>query len=162
MSPLQSTALAHLDASGAPYEIVSLLRDGAHDTESILQSAHFEAIEPALYKTLVFKGNKTGVFVCLIPYSSQLQYKRAAQASGNRKCTMLAPEDLLETTGYVRGSCSPVGMKAVFPLIVDASVKKHKYIYINAGIPHTLVKISPQSLKKAKDYRIVDLLEGKD
>lgn len=92
-------------------------------------------LDPSIvFKTLVAKGDKTGTIVMCIPVTKEVDLKKAAQVSGNKKIEMLHVKDLLATTGYIRGGCSPIGMKKAFPTYVDASALDLDKITVSAGI----------------------------
>ena len=76
----------------------------------------------SVFKTLVLKGDRTGHFVCVIPGDKEVDLKAAARVSGNKKCDLIPMKELLATTGYIRGGCSPIGMKRPFPTFFDSSV----------------------------------------
>lgn len=97
-------------------------------------------------KTLVCQGDKTGVIVAVVPGHHNLDLKALAQASGNKKIAMVPVRDLLNLTGYIRGGCSPIGMKKDFPVFIDLTAKPFEKIYINAGIRGLLVGLPPEAL----------------
>ncbi len=99
-----------------------------------------------VFKTLVLRGDKTGIFVCVIPGDAEVDLKLAAKVSGNKKAEMIAMKELLPTTGYIRGGCSPIGMKKQFPTFIDSSCNNFPYIYISAGVRGIQIKINPASL----------------
>ena len=87
-----------------------------------------------VFKTLVAKGDKTGYVVFVIPVDREIDLKAAAVASNNKRVEMIAVKDLLSVTGYIRGGCSPVGMKKQFPTYFDETVKNHDRIAVSAGV----------------------------
>ena len=102
-------------------------------------------IEPArIFKTLV--GNKTGPVVAVIPSDHELDLKKIAKVSGNKKVEMLHLRDLEATTGYIRGGCSPIGMKKLFPTFVDASAENFEQIAISAGRRGLQMEIAPAAI----------------
>lgn len=101
-----------------------------------------------VFKTLVLVGDKTGHFVCVIPGEHEVNLKMAAKASGNKSCNMLPLKELLPTTGYIRGGCSPVGMKKHFPTYIHETCMQHLYIYVSAGQRGLQLKIAPADLVK--------------
>ncbi|MGK0391487.1 MAG: Cys-tRNA(Pro)/Cys-tRNA(Cys) deacylase [Maribacter sp.] len=100
----------------------------------------------SIFKTLVVKGDKNGVFVVVIPGDKELDMKAAAKISGNKKIHLLPIKDLEKTTGYIRGGCSPFGMKKDYPVFVDSAAQDLDVFYVNAGIRGILMGISPESL----------------
>ena len=99
-----------------------------------------------VFKTLVLHGDKTGHIVCVIPGNGEVDLKALAKVSGNKKVEMIAMKDLLAVTGYIRGGCSPIGMKKQFPTFIQESALLHDHIYISAGVRGLQFKISPQDL----------------
>lgn len=119
-------------------------------TEDDLSAQHVSAElgEPIeqVFKTLVLRGDKTGFFVCVIPGDFEVDLKVAARISGNKNCEMLHVKELLPTTGYIRGGCSPIGMKKQFPTYIHESALLYDYIYISAGVRGMQIKINPDDL----------------
>lgn len=104
-------------------------------------------IEPArIFKTLVAVGNKSGPLVAVIPSDHELDLKKIAKASGNKKVEMLHLKDLEDLTGYIRGGCSPIGMKKLFPTFLDASAQNFSEIAISAGKRGLQMEIAPSSI----------------
>jgi Cys-tRNA(Pro)/Cys-tRNA(Cys) deacylase len=100
-----------------------------------------------VFKTLVLRGAKTGYFVCCIPVDQEVDLKKAAKAVGDKKAEMLPMKDLLPVTGYLRGGCSPVGMKKKFPTFFDASAQKWERISVSAGTRGEMVLVGPERLR---------------
>ncbi len=99
-----------------------------------------------VFKTLILRGDRTGHFVCVIPGDKEVDLKAAARVSGNKKCDLIPMKELLPTTGYIRGGCSPIGMKKPFPTFLHSTALDHEYIYISAGVRGLQIKIAPMSL----------------
>ena len=99
-----------------------------------------------VFKTLVAVGNKTGVIVAVIPGNHELDLKKLAQLSGNKKVEMLHLKDLEQTTGYIRGGCSPIGMKKLFLTFIDESASDFATIIISAGKRGLQLEIAPSDL----------------
>ncbi|HCY73397.1 MAG TPA: Cys-tRNA(Pro) deacylase [Rikenellaceae bacterium] len=152
----KTNAARLLDAAGIQYELIPYSY-----TEDDLSAEHVakelgENIEQ-VFKTLVLKGDRTGEFVCVIPGNMEVDLKVAARISGNKNCEMLHLKDLLPTTGYIRGGCSPIGMKKPFPTFIYESALLYEYIYISAGKRGLQIKIDPQALIKFADMKIYPL-----
>lgn len=133
MKPVKTNAMRMLDRAKIPYETISYEVD-----ESDLSGTHV-AEDVGLpysqvFKTLVAKGDKTGYVVFVIPVDKEIDLKAAAVASQNKRVEMIAVKDLLAVTGYIRGGCSPVGMKKQFPTYFDSSVENHDKIAVSAGV----------------------------
>ena len=99
-----------------------------------------------VFKTLVLRGDRSGLFVCVIPGDKEVDLKAAARVSGNKKADLIPMKELLPTTGYIRGGCSPIGMKKRFPTYVHSSALEHEAIYISAGVRGLQIRIAPTDL----------------
>lgn len=99
-----------------------------------------------VFKTLVLHGDKTGHLVCVVPGNSEVDLKALAKASGNKKVEMILMKDLLSVTGYIRGGCSPIGMKKRFPTYFHASALEHQTIFVSAGVRGMQIEIAPADL----------------
>ena len=142
---IKTNAARLLDAAGIHYELIPYAY-----TEDDLSAQHVAAelgedIDQ-VFKTLVLRGDRTGCFVCVIPGDFEVDLKVAARISGNKSCEMLHLKELLPTTGYIRGGCSPIGMKKPFPTFIHESALLFDYIYIRAGQRGLQLKIAPQDL----------------
>lgn len=99
-----------------------------------------------VFKTLVLHGDKTGYVVCVIPGDMEVDLKALAKVSGNKKVEMIPMKDLLQVTGYIRGGCSPIGMKKRFPTYFHATAMQQDVIYVSAGVRGLQIEIAPQDL----------------
>ena len=145
MKTEKTNAARLLDAAGIEYELVPY----SYSEEDLsAESVAAELNEPIeqVFKTLVLRGDKTKEFVCVIPGDMEVDLKVAAKISGNKNCEMLHVKDLLPTTGYIRGGCSPIGMKKPFPTFIHESALLYDYIYISEGKRGLQIKINPQAL----------------
>ncbi len=133
MSKLQKTnAMRRLDAAKIPYEIMEYEVD-----ESDLSGVHIaEQIGlpcEQVFKTLVTRGDRTGITVFCIPADLEIDLKAAAAATGNKSIAMMPTSELLANTGYIRGGCSPIGMKKNYPTYIDESALRHERITVSSG-----------------------------
>ena len=156
----KTNAARLLDAAAIEYELIPYEVD-----ETDLGAQHIadqlgESIEQ-VFKTLILKGEKTGHFVCVIPGAEEVDLKKAAKVSGNKKVDLIPMKELLPTTGYIRGGCSPVGMKKPFPTYIDESCILYDYIYVSAGVRGLQFKIDPQALVRFVQAEMVDLIAEK-
>lgn len=144
----KTNAARHLDTLGIPYELISYPVD-----EDDLGAQHVAAATgqnlAQIYKTLVLRGERTGYFVCVIPGAAELDLKLAAKAAGDKSCQMLHVKELFPLTGYLRGGCSPLGMKKLFPTFIHEDCILWDYIFVSAGLRGLQIKINPQDLLKA-------------
>ena len=110
-----------------------------------------------VFKTLVLRGDRNGLFVCVVPSNSTVDLKKAAKASGNKSAEMLHVKDLLENTGYIRGGCSPLGMKKHFPTYIDQSVEQWQSITVSAGQRGLMVQLAPQDIIRVAQMTVADI-----
>ena len=110
-----------------------------------------------IFKTLVARGDKTGVIMAVIGGGEELDLKALARASGNKSVEMIALKELLPLTGYVRGGCSPLGAKKNYPVFVDRRALSQEKISISAGQRGMQIVIKPQDLIVAANATVADL-----
>lgn len=144
-APAKTNAARLLDAAGIDYGLIPYEVDENNLAAEHVAEQLGENIEQ-VFKTLVLRGDRNGFFVCVIPGNFEVDLKVAAQISGNKNCEMLHVKELLPTTGYIRGGCSPIGMKKPFPTFLHESALLYDHIYISAGIRGLQLKIAPQAL----------------
>jgi ybaK/ebsC protein len=147
VKPNKTNAARLLDKAGIAYELIPYRVDES-DLSAIHVAETLNRPVEQLFKTLVLKGDKTGYMVCIIPGAMELNLKQAAKASGNKSCEMIAMKDLLPVTGYIRGACSPIGIKKAFPSYIHSSCNDYDYIYVSAGQRGLQIKIAPADLVK--------------
>lgn len=154
----KTNAIRLLDKQKIKYNLVPY--DVDEDDLSAIHVAE-QLNEPVdqVFKTLVLKGDKSGYFVCIIPGAEELNLKIAAKVSGNKNCDMIPMKDLLTVTGYIRGACSPIGMKKQYPSYIDKTVEKHSSIYISAGKRGLQIQIKPQDLFQIVNFKVENLIE---
>ena len=110
-----------------------------------------------LFKTLVLRGDKSGLFVCVIPGAEEVDLKKAAKATGNKKCDLIPMKELLPTTGYIRGGCSPIGMKKPLPTFFHSSINNYDSVYCSAGQRGLQFCLAPADLVRAANGTVCDL-----
>lgn len=113
--------------------------------------------EKEVFKTLVGKGDKTGYVVFCIPVAEELDMKQAARVSGNKSVELIHVKDLLGITGYLRGGCSPVGMKKQFPTYFDETMQNQEAVYVSAGLRGMQMHVNPQDLQSVVNAEFVPL-----
>lgn len=111
-----------------------------------------------VFKTLIAKGDKTGYCVFCIPVNYDLDLKKAAKVSLNKSVELIKVKELLPLTGYVRGGCSPIGMKKLFPTFIDETAQLFDRIYISAGVRGMQIHINPNDLKNLINAEFADLI----
>lgn len=136
-----------------PYEVDEEDLSAVHVAESLGEDIK------TVFKSLVLKGDKSGYFVCVIPVAEELDLKAAAKISGNKNCDMIPMKELLPTTGYIRGACSPFGMKKLFPTYIHQSVIDYPFVYVSAGKRGLQIKVSPQDLIKVSKATTGELIK---
>jgi Cys-tRNA(Pro)/Cys-tRNA(Cys) deacylase len=155
---IQKTNAARLlDSKKIAYELIPYEVD-----ENDLSAVHIatqlgEPIE-RVFKTLVLHGDRSGYFVCVIPGDKEVDLKLAAKVTGNKSCNLIPMKELLPLTGYIRGGCSPIGMKKPFPTFIHSSCKDFDFIYVSAGVRGLQFKINPDDLCKAAGAKVGDLI----
>lgn len=145
-----------LDKAGVAYELIPYEVDENDLSAVHVASSLGEDVEQ-VFKTIVLRGDRTGHFVCIIPGEHEVDLKMAAKASGNKKCELLPLKELLPVTGYIRGGCSPIGMKKRFPTYIHSTCLDYPYIYVSAGVRGLQLKISPQDIIHAVQAEVCPL-----
>ena len=137
----KTNAARLLDRAKIAYELVPYRVDEEH-----LAATHVAEDIGSVFKTLVLRGDRTGYFVCVVPADHEVDLKAAARVSGNKKTDLIPMKELLPVTGYIRGGCSPIGMKKQFPTYIHSSAASLPAIYISAGVRGLQLKIAPAEL----------------
>ncbi|MBE6291927.1 MAG: Cys-tRNA(Pro) deacylase [Bacteroidales bacterium] len=158
MAKIQKTNVARLlDQAQIPYELVPYEVD-----ENDLSAPHVAEVldenVAQVFKTLVLQGDRKGYFVCVIPGDATVDLKLAARVSGNKKCELVPVKQLLPLTGYIRGGCSPIGMKKHFPTYIHHTCTDFPHIYISAGVRGLQVKLAPDDLMRVVQAEIAPLI----
>ena len=141
----KTNAARLLDRAKIAYELIPYRVDEEHLAATHVAEQLGEDVA-AVFKTLVLRGDRTGHFVCVVPGDHEVDLKAAARISGNKKADLIPVRELLPTTGYIRGGCSPIGMKKPFPTFFHISVLQHSVIYVSAGVRGLQIRIAPQDL----------------
>lgn len=136
-----------LDKAKIAYELIPYEVD-EHDLSAVHVAESLGEDIDCVFKTLVLHGDKTGYFVCVIPGEHEVDLKLAAKVSGNKKCDLIPMKELLPLTGYIRGGCSPIGMKKNFPTYIHESCLQFPFIYISAGQRGLQIKLNSEDLIK--------------
>lgn len=156
---VKTNVMRLLEQAGIPYQEREYPVD-----ENDLSGSHAADLlgvrHETLFKTLVLLGDKTGYLVCVLPVDDELDLKKVARASGNKKVELLPMKELLPVTGYLRGGCSPVGMKKHFPTYLHSSAKAQPTIGISAGQRGVQVLLSPEKLAEYVQADFIDLIQG--
>lgn len=153
----KTNVMRMLDKAKISYQTVEYAVD-----ESDLSGVHIAqctGMDPEkVFKTLVAKGDKTGHLVFCIPCDKEVDLKKAAKASGNKKVEFLHLKDLLPTTGYIRGGCSPIGMKKKFPTYIHETATAFDTISVSGGLRGLQVILPPRALCDFIGAQFCDLI----
>jgi len=154
----KTNAARLLDAKGISYDLTEYEVDENDLSAATLAKKIGQDVEQ-IFKTLVLRGDKTGVFVCVIPGNAEVDLKKAAKVSGNKSCAMVQQKELLGLTGYIRGGCSPLGMKKPYPIFIHETCQLFDQIYISAGQRGLQLKLNPEDLITMVDAEVCDVAE---
>lgn len=136
-----------------PYEVDENDLSATHVAEQLGENVG------QVFKTLVLHGDKSGYFVCIIPGADEVDLKKAAKVSGNKKCEMIPMKELLPLTGYIRGGCSPIGMKKHFPTYIHETAEATDRLFVSAGERGLQVELSPADLIREARAEVADLVK---
>ena len=161
MAGIQKTNVARLlDKAKIPYELVPYTVDENNLAADHVAEELGEDINQ-VFKTLILHGDRSGHFVCVVPGNTEVDLKKAAKAAGAKKAEMIPMKELLPLTGYIRGGCSPIGMKKPFPTFFHSSALDFDVIYVSAGVRGLQLKIDPQNLISYVRANVTDLIQTK-
>jgi len=161
MANTQKTNAARLlDRAKIAYELIPYAYDENDLAAAHVAAALGENIE-CVFKTLVLKGEKVGHFVCVVPGDTEVDLKKAAKAAGAKKAEMIHVKELFPLTGYIRGGCSPIGMKKPFPTFFHLTALDFDKIYVSAGQRGLQLGINPRQLISYVGATVTDLISEK-
>ena len=152
----KTNAIRLLDAQKIKYQLLEYEYDPDNLDVGAIALKNGLPVEQ-LYKTLVARGDKTGVIVAVIPGDKTLNLKKLAKVSYNKKTELVQVKELQGLTGYIRGGCSPIGMKKRFPVFLAEEANEADFIYINAGTRGLFIGLDPKSLEQAADLQCSDI-----
>jgi Cys-tRNA(Pro)/Cys-tRNA(Cys) deacylase len=153
---VKTNAMRMLDAAKIPYEVLTYEVD-ENDLSGVHIAEQIDLPMDMVFKTLVAKGDKTGHLVFCIPVDREIDLRPAASLTGNKKIEMVHVKDLLGLTGYIRGGCSPIGMKKKFPTYFDATAAEHDRITVSAGVRGAQLLIDRAALVDFVGGRLIDV-----
>lgn len=143
---IKTNVMRILEKERIPHTVHYYEADGNFDGVSVAQKVNKNP--EIVFKTLITGGKSRNHFVFVIPVGEELDLKKAAAACGEKSIEMLAVKDLLPTTGYVRGGCSPVGMKKAFPTYIDETAQLCDTIVVSGGKIGTQIEVAPDDLMR--------------
>ena len=154
--PIKTNAVRILEKQNIQYELCTYEVD-----ESDLSGMHVAGaigLPPAqVFKTLVVKGDKTGIFMCCIPTDAELDLKECAKISGNKKIDLVPVKEIQGLTGYIRGGVSPVGTKKAYMVYIDSSAYNWPVISLSAGVRGCQMLIDPKKLSLVVDVKSCEI-----
>ena len=153
----KTNAMRAVENAGIPLETRQYdVSDGNFDGKAAAEKIGMNP--ESVLKTLVLTGDHGSHLVCCIPVTDELDLKKAARASGNKRVEMLPLRELLPLTGYVRGGCSPIGMKKAFPTYVDETAQLSEKVAVSAGQRGEQIVLSPDDLIRLANAGYADLI----
>lgn len=155
---IKTNVARFLEKNGVKFELIPYEVDETDLGAGHVAASLSENVEQ-VFKTIVLHGDKTGYLVVVLPGNNEIDLKKLAKASGNKKCEPLPLKELLPTTGYIRGGCSPIGMKKKFPTYIHKTVTQFPYVFVSAGVRGVQLKIAPADLIQQTAAQVVDIIE---
>jgi Cys-tRNA(Pro)/Cys-tRNA(Cys) deacylase len=154
----KTNAMRLLDSAGLDYEMASYDYDES-DLSGVHAASELGVSPEIVFKTLVTRGDGNAFFVFVIPVAESLDLKKAARVSGNKKIEMIHVKEILDITGYIRGGCSPIGMKKEYPTYIDETAQLYEKIYFSAGKRGVQIILDPEELAGVTGGVFADLTE---
>ena len=154
----KTNAARRLDELGIAYELVQFEPDES-DLSAETAAASVGMPYELVYKTLVARGDRTGIMEVCLPAGTELDLKALAAVSGNKSAALVHLKEVQSLTGYIRGGCSPIGGKKDYPVYVYEGAKEHERIMINAGARGLLFLLSPDDLQRVTGCKFVNVVE---
>lgn len=158
MKEKKTNAARILDGLKIPYKLHTYEVDPDNLAADHVAELLGQPIE-RVYKTIVLRGNKSGVIVCVVAGCNEVDLKKAAKASGNKSVEPLPLKELLPTTGYIRGGCTALGMKKKFPVYVSEELLNYDTIYVSAGQRGMQIELSPADYLRATEAIPSDIIK---
>ena len=153
----KTNAMRILDKNKIKYEIIEYdISDGKIDGVSVAEKTNQDVKE--VYKTLVTQGNTKTLYVFVIPVNEELDLKKAAKVCGEKKIDMIQVNDILKLTGYIRGGCSPVGMKKLYKTFIQIDAEQLERICVSGGKKGLQIKLSPEDLRSSVNAIFADII----
>lgn len=157
MKSTKTNASRILDAHKIHHELISYQIDDEDFSALHVATILNEPIEK-VFKTLVLEGDKTKYFVCVVPGDEEIDLKKAAKISDNKRCNLIPMKLVLPLTGYLRGGCSPIGMKKNYQTFIHQSIIQQEFIYISAGLRGLQIKMNPKDLISITNGVVCELI----
>jgi Cys-tRNA(Pro)/Cys-tRNA(Cys) deacylase len=153
----KTNAIRIVETASVPYQLFSY--DYDEDTlDAVSVAKKLSAPSEIVFKTIVTRGGRDDLFVFCVPGDCELDLKKAAKIAERKKIELIRVKELLPLTGYVRGGCSPIGMKRHYPTYIDETASLYDWIYISAGTPGLQIKIQPSDLARITAAQFADIV----
>ncbi len=153
----KTNAVRILEANNIPHTTITYEVDKS-DLSGVTVANKIGVEPKRVFKTLVARGDKNGVNVFCIPVTEELDLKKAAIVGSNKKVEMIKEKELFPLTGYIKGGCSPIGMKKKYPTYIDETAQLFDEIYVSTGVRGMQIKINPENLVKIVEGVFGDLI----
>ena len=153
----KTNAVRILDSFNIQYKLFSY-EFNEDEIDAVSVANKINAPHDQVFKTLVTIGDKSGVVVFVLPGNAELNLKKAAASSGNKRIELIKVKDLLSLTGYIRGGCSPLGMTKKYPTFIEETSQLFESIYVSSGVRGMQMLLSPSDLARITDARFADLI----
>jgi len=157
VSRQKTNAIRFLESKAVDFDILEYEVD--EDVSAVHVAEKLNMDPDQIFKTIVLKGERTGYFVCIIPGSCEIDLRKAAKAIGDKSCDLIPLKDLEPLTGYIRGACSPFGMKKKFPTFLDETARMFDRISVSAGKRGMQIFIAPGTLAQLAEADMADLIQ---
>ncbi|MCK9211555.1 MAG: Cys-tRNA(Pro) deacylase [Ignavibacteriaceae bacterium] len=152
----KTNAVRILEAAGIIFSTYEYEVD-ENDLSGLTVAKKINADADAVFKTLVARNEANELFVFCIPVTTELHLKKAAKAADSKSIALIQVKELLPLTGYIRGGCSPVGMKKKFPTFIDETAQLFETIFVSAGVRGMQIRLAPLGLQKITEAKFADL-----
>ncbi|PKL84049.1 MAG: Cys-tRNA(Pro) deacylase [Ignavibacteriae bacterium HGW-Ignavibacteriae-3] len=154
---MKTNAIRILESKSIPHTTIEY--ESCEDEIDAISVAHKIGAEPEMvFKTLVARNENNDFLVFVIPGNFELNLKKAASASGSKKVELIKVKELQPLTGYIRGGCSPIGMKKLYPTFIDETAQLYDNIYCSAGVRGMQVNLSPADLAALIEAEFTDII----
>lgn len=154
---MKTNAVRILEANEISHSTLEY-QSSEEELDAVTVAQKINAEPEQVFKTLVTRNDKNEIFVFVIPGNFELNLKKAARASSSKSIEMIKVKELLPLTGYIRGGCSPIGMKKQFPTFIDETAQLHNKIYCSAGIRGMQLSLNPADLATIINAEFADLI----
>lgn len=154
--PVKTNAARLLDRLEVPYDLLMVPVDES-DLSAVTVAQRLGADPACVFKTLVARGDRTGVLMACIPAAAELDLKALAATSGNKHVEMVHLKEVFPLTGYIRGGCSPLAAKKAYPVFVDDSAARYDHIHVSAGQRGVQLRLAPTDLLRAAHAELAPL-----